>query len=135
MNEKALLIEWDIDTGDRAGSINPHDPKLFCRGWQNMDVSPAVELRLVMDDRDMQQYEGVGGVTVLIGKDVINAVIDANFPSKISIEDELIYSEHLKSKRGKIDIDKLPDDRTERLKVLKTKYKIKGIVEREATKV
>jgi hypothetical protein len=132
---KALLIEWDPNTGERAGGINPRDKNLFCKGWQNMDVLPAVELRLVMDDRDMQRYEGVDGVAVLIGKDMINTAIDANFPSKISIEDELVYSEHLKSKRGKIDIDKLPDDRIERLKVLKSKHGIKGIVENKPKKV
>ena len=135
MNENALLIEWDPNTGERAGNINPRDKNLFCKGWQNMDVSPAVELRLVMDDRDMQRYEGIDGVTVLVGKDMINAAIDANFPSKISIADELIYSEHLKSKRGKIDIDKLPDDRIERLETLKNEYKIKGIVEHKPQKV
>ena len=126
---KALLIEWDPSTGKRAGDINPKDPKLQCHGWQNMDVTPAIELRLVEDDRDLSQYGGVEGVTVLDGKDKINAAIDDNFPAKISIEDELLYSEHVKEQIGekKIKIADLPDDRNKRLKELKNRHGIKGI--------
>lgn len=46
----ALLIEWNQNTGKRAGNINPKDPKLQCYGWQNMDVTPAIELRVVEDE-------------------------------------------------------------------------------------
>ena len=134
---KALLIEWNQNTGKRAGNINPRDPNLRCHGWQNMDVEPAIELRLVEDNRDMSKYEGIDGVTILNGKDEINTAIDDNFPSKISIEDELIYSEHFKEKikDKKIKIDNLPDDREERLKELKVKHNIKGIIERKPQKV
>ena len=129
MTKKALLIEWDLSTGERAGNINPRDPKLHCNGWQNMDVNPAIELRLVNDDRDLSVYENVSGVQVLIGDNKINAAIVANFPSKMKIEDELIYTEHIKLKRGKIDIDALPNDRESRLRLLKTLYGVKGIKE------
>ena len=129
MTKKALLIEWNPNTGERAGNINPRDPKLHCNGWQNMDVEPAVELRLVNDDRDLSIYDSVAGVTVITGTDNINAAIVANFPPKLKIEDELIYTEHLKSKRGKIDIDSLPDDRESRLRVLKILHGVKGIKE------
>lgn len=129
MTQRALLIEWNTDTGVRAGDINPRDPELHCSGWQNMDVTPAIEMRLVNDDRDLSIYEGVRGVAVLTGTDAINETITANFPSKFKVEDELIYSEHLKSKRGKIDIDFLPDDREERLKTLKSIHGVKGIRE------
>lgn len=135
---KALLIEWNQSTGKRAGNINPKkDQKLICHNWQNMEVTPAIELRIVEDDRDMSQYEGVPGITILNGKEAINNAIDANFPSKISIEDELIYSEHVKEQIGnkKIKINELPDDRTKRLKELKNKYGIKGIKEIEPQKV
>ncbi len=137
MEKKALLIEWDPSTGKRAGNINPRDVNLRCNAWQNMDATPAVELRIIEDDRDMSQYEGVEGVTILNGKDAINAAIDANFPSKIVIEDELIYAEHVKSKirSKKINIDKLPDDKNARLKELKNKYGINGIFERKPQKV
>lgn len=128
---RALLIEWNPNTGDRAGNINPRDPKLQCYGWQNMDVTPAIELRVVEDDRALSQYEEVEGITVLNGKDEINTAIDVNFPSKISIEDELLYSEHFKEQIGdkKIKISNLPVDRDERLRELKEKHHIKGIKE------
>ena len=135
---KALLIEWNQSTGKRAGNINPKkDQQLLCHGWQNMEVIPAIELRTIEDDRDMSQYEGVPGITILNGKESINNAIDANFPSKISIEDELMYEEHVKEQIGnkKIKINELPDDRTKRLKELKDKYGIKGIKEIEPMKV
>ena len=134
---KALLIEWDPNTGKRAGNINPRDPNLLCHGWQNMNIKPAIELRLVTDGEIERYNTTAPGVTVLSGKDKINTAINANFPVKISIEDELTYSEHFKEKvrDNKIDINKLPDDRMERLKELKNVYKIKGIVEREPQKV
>jgi hypothetical protein len=127
MDKKALLIEWDQSTGKRAGDVNPRDVHLRCDGWQNMDATPAIELRLVEDDRDISIYDSVNGVTVLTGTDDINEAIVANFPSKVTVDDEFVYSEHMISKRGKIDMDSLPEDRTERLKVLKETYGVKGI--------
>lgn len=137
MTKIALLIEWDPVTGERAGNINPRDSKLRCNGWQNMGVTPAIELRLVNDNRDLSIYDSVVGVTVVTGTDNINAAINANFPSKISIEDELLYTEHFKEKVNgkKINIDKLPNNHEERLKELKSKYGIKGIVEIKPLKV
>ena len=135
---KALLIEWDPSTGKRAGGINPKkDPNLRCNGWQNMDTIPAIELRLIEDERDISQYEGINGITVLNNKCEINTAIDDNFPSMFSIEDELIYSEHVKEQIGdkKIKITDLPDNRIERLKKLKDKYSIKGIREIKPQKV
>lgn len=136
MENKALLIEWDPNTGKRAGNINPKDQNLRCSGWQNMDVTPAIELRLVEDEEIGRYYTGEG-VTVLRGKEEINAAIDANFPSKIVIEDKLMYEEHVKEQIGdkKIKIADLPDDRTKRLKELKDKYGIKGICEIKPLKV
>jgi len=133
---EALLIEWNTDTGKRAGDINPNDPNLQCYGWQNMDVDPAIELRLVVDNVHKKAYETTG-ITVLIGKDKINAAIDANFPSKISIQDDLIYSEHVKEKikNKSIIIDNLPDDHNDRLKELMTTHSVKGIVEQKPQKV
>lgn len=130
MEDRALLIEWDGPTGRRAGNIDvKHEPNLICHNWQNMNKMPHVELRLVMDDRDMSKYRDMDGVTVLIGKDQINQAIDDNFEDRIKVEDDLIYSEHVKEKvrNKKISIDDLPDDRTERLRMLKDVYKVKGI--------
>lgn len=126
---KALLIEWNPHTGKRAGDINPRDQKLRCNGWQNMGINPAIELRLVEDDRNLSVYENMDGVTLLIGANDINKAIVENFPPKLKIVDELIYTEHLKSKRSAIDIGALSDNREERLKALKEIHNIKGIEE------
>ena len=72
--KRALLIEFDLTTGKRAGDINPRDSKLQCYGWQNLDSSPAKEIRLIEDDRDISQYEGVKGVTVLTDEAVDRAI-------------------------------------------------------------
>jgi hypothetical protein len=137
MKKKALLIEWNPSSGKRAGNINPKDVNLRCNGWQNMNVTPALELRLVEDDRDLSKYKGIEGVTILHGTDQINASIDVNFPSKIVIEDELMYNEHVKEQIGdkKISIFELPNNRNKRLKELKDKYGIKGIREIKPQKV
>jgi hypothetical protein len=84
---KAILIEWDQNTGKRAGNVDPRDKNMFCRGWQNMDVTPAVELREILDGRDTSQYDGVKGITVLEGSDAINDAIELNFPSKFVIDE------------------------------------------------
>ena len=135
---KALLIEWEPHTGKRAGNINPKkDQNLRCNGWQNMDVIPAIELRLIEDNRDTSQYERIEGITVLNGRTEINNAIDTNFPAKITIEDELIYTEHVKEQISdkKIKISDLQDDMTKRLKELKDIYHIKGIRETKPQKV
>lgn len=138
MEKRALLIEWDKSSGKRTGNINPkEDRNLVCYGWQNMDKNPAIELRLILDNRDMSQYENVDGIIILNGRNEINITIDNNFPSKIFIDDNLMYEEHVKEQISdkKIKIDNLPNDRTERLKELKNKYHIKGIKEVEPQKV
>ena len=108
---RGLLIEiknWR--TGERAGGINPRDPNLRAIGgplWQSLDHEPKGdwEIRLVLDDRDLSNYEGkiilddgsevyhvsdipedetivdVDGVIVLNSKDEINAVVD-HLPEK-----------------------------------------------------
>lgn len=132
---RALLIEWEASEGRRAGNINPKDPHLQCRNWQNMKVTPMLELRLVNDDRDLSYLEGVDGVTIILGADAINAAIDENFQPQYHIQDEFIFQEHLKQKNKKseteIDIEGLPEDFEDRLKVLKDTHKVKGIVKKE----
>jgi hypothetical protein len=133
---KALLIEWDPNTGKRAGNINPKDRYLQCNGWQNMETIPAIELRIIKDDRDISQFKNIKGITVLEGRDAINESIDTNFKIRYCIDDDVIYSEHLKNKLNKkeIDIEILPDEREERLKTLK-KMGVKGIREIKPLKV
>jgi len=100
---RALLIEFDLRTGKRAGDINPRDPKLLCHGWQNLDSNPALEIRLVNDDRDLSRYQGIKGVTVLDGKDEINAAIKANLPTRYEVSDIGLMLEHAKQKNISLD--------------------------------
>lgn len=133
----ALLIEWIPHSGIRAGNVNPKDPNLQCYGWQNMDVTPALELRIIEDDRDLGEYIGVAGITLLQGRDSINDAIDTNFPSHFIIEDQLFYDESVKEQLNEktITIKDLPDNRAERLKLLKYNYHVKGIREIPPVKV
>ena len=78
----ALLIEWNINTGKRAGNIDPNDPKLQCYGWQAWEEEPALELRLIEDDRDISQYENVEGITIIRGVEAINKYIADKFPPR-----------------------------------------------------
>jgi len=100
---KALLIEFDLSSGKRAGGINPKDPKLQCHGWQNFESVPALEIRVVEDDRDLSQYEAVSGVTILDGKDAINAAIEEKIPTMYKIVDMSLVLAHMKEKGMALD--------------------------------
>ena len=100
---RALLIEFDLKTGKRAGSINPKDPKLPCHGWQDLEREPAIEIRLVEDDRDLSIYTGVAGVTILDGKKAINKAIIANIPTRYAVKDKELLLAHLKEKNISLD--------------------------------
>jgi len=69
----ALVIEFDPHTGYRPGGVDVRrDRGLFCMSlWQ--DVDRGIEMRLVLDDRDVSRYEGVAGIEVVRGKEAINA--------------------------------------------------------------
>jgi len=95
---RALLIEWNPKTGKRAGDINPRDPKLQCYGWQNSDIDPAIEIRVVEDDRDLSNLKGVKGVTILGSKKAINDAINSYIPPKYGIHSEYLMREHMKEK-------------------------------------
>lgn len=126
----ALLIKWDPFTGKRAGNIDPRAPGLLCNGWQNMDTTPAIELKIIDDNRDPEQYAKVQGIKILHGKTEINAAIVENFPTEYIITDEILYKIHLSKHINKIDFKKLPTGHTKRLKELKDKHQIMGIEER-----
>ena len=100
---KALLIEVDFKTGKRAGGINPRDPKLQCYGWQDTESELGKEIRIVEDDRDLSQYKGVKGVTILDGEIAINKAITANIPVKYAVKDEELLLAHLKEKGISLD--------------------------------
>jgi len=129
---RALLIEWDPKTGKRAGGIDPNDPKLQCYGWQNMEVEPALEIRLVEDDRDLSQYEGVKGVTILIGKEAINEAIRKYMPEQevYSVGDEALFRASLEEK--KISLDQFKGKKPQEiLKDLHENKGVAGIVKRK----
>jgi len=100
---RALLIEFDLATGKRAGDINPKDPALPCYGWQNLERVPAIEIRLVEDDRDLSYLAGVAGVTILEGKDAINQAITANIPIRYAVKDKELCLAHMKEKGISLD--------------------------------
>ena len=96
---KALLIQVDFTSGDRAGGINPRDPGL--RGnplWQDLEGKPGKEIRLIMDQRETKPYEGVKGVTVLDGTEAINQAIVEHFPPKAVVVDMTLLLAHAKEK-------------------------------------
>lgn len=100
---RALLIEFDLRTGKRAGDINPKDPRLPCYGWQDLEREPAIEIRLVEDDRETFYLNGIAGVTVLEGKDAINQAIIANIPTRYAVKDKELLLAHLKEKGISLD--------------------------------
>ncbi len=100
--KRALLIKVDYRTGHRAGDINPRDPSLPCCG-QALD-GDCCEIRLVEDDRDLSRYIGIPGVSILIGKDEINAAIDAHIPITYAVFDTFLLVEHMKQRGISLDI-------------------------------
>ncbi len=96
--KKALLIEFDVSTGKRPANIKSNDPGLWCYGWQKLDVVPALEIRMIQDDRDISQYESVSGVTILEGKAAINAAIDALELERYSIDNEVLFRASVEQK-------------------------------------
>ena len=101
---KALMIEWNPLTGERAGGIDPKDPGLHCYGWQDMERDPAIEIRLITDDRDVSQYQGKKGITILEGDKAITHAIKNFIPTRYSIIDSYIAIESMKEKKIAIKI-------------------------------
>jgi len=81
----ALVISFDPHTGRRAGGIRiPEDRGLICLTlWQ--DLERGVEMRLVVDDRDIEQYRGIEGVEVVEGKSAINAKVEELFKPRYAV--------------------------------------------------
>ena len=101
--KKALLIEFDLSTGKRAGDIRPKDKNLPCHGWQDLESEPAREIRVIEDDRDMSQYEGISGVTILNGETEINQAINNIVPERYFVQDEQLFLEHLRQRNINLD--------------------------------
>lgn len=103
MEKRALLIEFDATTGERAGGIDPNDPHLQCYAWQDLESEPAREIRVIEDDRDMSQYENVPGIAILNGKTEINQAITNVVPELYFIQDEPMLLEHVRQRNIKLD--------------------------------
>lgn len=99
---KALLIEFDMERGKRAGDISPRDSGLKCYGWQDIENRPAKEIRLIEDDRDTGQYKGIEGVTILQSDAEIEATIEREIPKRYSIEDEMLFQMSVNEKGIKL---------------------------------
>lgn len=98
----ALLIEFDVNSGKRAGNINPRDPKLHCYGWQDLESIPAREVRVIDDARDLKQFENIPGITVLRGKGEIEAAISGICKPRYIVQNEILFREHLLQKNIKL---------------------------------
>ena len=103
MAAKALMIEFDLSTGKRPGNITAIDPHLRCYGWQKLDVVPALEIRIITDDRDTAQYNDLEGVTLLEGSKAINDAIDGLDLEKYVIDDETLFKISFDEKKVKTD--------------------------------
>ena len=139
----ALLIEFDLNTGKRAGNINPRDSGLKCYGWQNLDEEDinsrgyvwksnlpkgnrALEIRIIEDGRDISQYENIDGVTVLRGKDEINEAIDKWMPKQYTytIANQVLFQESLRQKN--IDLSQFRNKKVE--EILEELYEKHGVI-------
>jgi len=119
----ALVIKFDPHTGARPiPGISPRhtDRALFCLlMWQ--DLKKGIEMRLILDDRDIEKYRTIEGVEVVEGKDAINAKVRELFKPRYSIVDPDLYRLSLEDciRRGIVTFDELkiltPE---ERLKLL-----------------
>jgi len=84
--EEHIALEIDVDfvTGKRAGNIDPRDPGLICLPlWQNIELGK--EMRLIIDDRDPTQYEGIEGITIHKGAAAINKRVKELFKARYDI--------------------------------------------------
>nr|QBN22361.1 hypothetical protein [uncultured archaeon] len=120
---KGLLIDVDFNTRERAGGIDPNDPGLECRAWQNLDTGK--EIRIIKDDRDVTQYEGIDGITVLNSDAEINNAIDNNVPTRYSVDEDAIFKKSIDQKG--LDLDNFPNDTQQMLEQLYENHGVKGI--------
>lgn len=126
---KALLIEFDLAKGRRPAGIEANNPKLQCYGWQNLEVIPAIEIRVIEDEKDIAQYEGreAEGLTVLHNDNEIQAAIDEHCKPVYSMGDEVLFKTHLEQRGIKLD-DVPGENSNEQLQHLRGQG-IRGILE------
>jgi hypothetical protein len=105
----ALVVKFNPLTGERAAGIDVKtDRGLICLPlWQ--DVGRGIEMRLVVDDRDVSRYEGVEGIEIVKGKDAINAKVKELFKPQYSVASPELFRVSLESlmKAGTISLSEL----------------------------
>jgi len=135
----ALVIHFNLETGERPIPLfeiapgqfsnkpewkpgQPHktDPGLFClSGWQ--DPEKGIEMRLILDDRDIDQYRNIPGVEVVEGKDAINLKVKELFKPRYDVVSPEIFRTSFESllKAGTVSLDELkPLSLNDQLKLL-----------------
>jgi len=114
---KALLINVNFTTGERAGNINPRRNKnMPCSpAWQDTDAGK--ELRVVLDG-NVEPCRGIEGITVLDDEAAIDAALAQHFPEKefykVTDADLKRLSMEQAVKAGTLDITSLPRDSVEK---------------------
>lgn len=128
---QALRIEFDLWSGKRSGDINPHDRGLPCYGWQDLESVPAWEIRLIDDDRDVSQYEGIKGITILHNEAEIQAEID-KLPVQYSVNEPNLFQAHINQKgKSALNLDTLPGTTIQKQLAYLYEQGIKGILRRQ----
>jgi len=124
----ALVIKFDPQTGYRPipGIAPRHtDRALFCMPmWQ--DLERGIEMRLVLDDRDIEQYRNILGVEVVEGKTAINAKVRELFKPRYSVAQAELF---------KISVERMLTDgrlREDELRPLKPEDQLKVCYEKGA---
>lgn len=110
----ALKIKVNFESGERAGGIDPRDPNLYCLA-QNLE--DGYEIRLVLDDRDIDKYRDIEGIEVIEGIENIDRAIIELLPNDEQyhfVRDDLLLQTSILAKHqdpnDSFSIDKIPDD-------------------------
>jgi len=125
----ALEIDVDFITGKRAGDIDPRDPNLICLPlWQNLELGK--EMRLILDNRDLKQYEGIEGIVIHKGADAINKRVKELFKPRYSVQVSELFLVSIRQLG--IDLKSVPKNTTvsEQLKFL-SEQGVLGILKEE----
>ena len=112
----ALKIKVNFQTGERAGGIDPRDPGLYCLA---QNIEDGYEIRLVLDDRNIDIYRNIEGVEVIEGIENIDRAIMGLLPNDEQWHfnrDNLLMQTSILAKHqdpnDPFSIDKIPDDRS-----------------------
>jgi len=110
----ALKIKVDFNSGRRAGNINPRDPGLFVLA-QNLE--DGYEIRLVLDDRNIDKYKQVSGIEIIEGIENIDRAIIELLPNDeqyLYARDDVLFQAALIAKhndpKDTFSVDMIPNE-------------------------